>query len=417
MIPFRPFLTMAASLAAVALLASSCSLFGGDDEASEGTDDDGDSTEATGDAPAAPVAGAFNVIGKDIIDPEGNLFVPFGANVGPPLKDTNGKPIWYHTLKGDDITTPQSQAAIETWGWNALRTNTLCVPTDPNPEIGSSGHGNAEVFAALDAVVNTYTPKGIVVMIDCHDFTASPVEVGSPEWESVQAFWVEANDRYGDNGYVWFNHLNEAHLPDQGEAVWQAQVDGAYDAFVEMESKNLLVFDIANQGQKLEAFQDPAIQEWAKTKCNVVWGWHSYGAVQTGAEDLRFPDQAEYNVEATKVVDEVAAAEIPLVVGEFGYDWNSDRQKSNFSYQAERVGTLHAIDTAPKHGYGMIAWHANGDSGEQMTYGLKNSDSQTFAQPAAGENLSEFGTAFWEYSQNQSGVAAQAGPTGEACTR
>ncbi len=416
MLKFRSKMPLAAIVAAALLVVSACSSGGSDssDTSSGSSVAPTDSGDGGGSPEPGSADGAFKVIGKDIVDPNGNLFVPMGANIGAPVVDSAGKEAWIFRLNGDDITTPESAAAVEEWGWNFLRVNAECSAQTPSE---NAPWGNEEMFTALDEVIDLYTSQGIVVAIECHDLTGESPSIDDPVYLEIAEFWKAAAERYGDNGYVWFNHLNEFDDGQSPETEWQAVIDDAYNLFLETGTNNLVIFDLPNFGQRLPVMADPQYQEWSKTMCNVIWGWHSYGAVAPPGGDVTNPEEEAFNAEITKLLDNTVAAEIPILIGEFGYDWDSNRKTTLFNYPAERFGALAALKFGPPRGYGLAVWHANGASPTAMTFGLKNSDDQTFAQPAPSENLSEMGQLFWDLSQAQKAAAPQPGPDGESCTR
>ena len=415
MLNYRSKMSLASLAAAACLAVSACSS-SGSSSSDAGASAIPESTDTDGGSAAAPSAsGAFKVVGKDIVDPDGNLFLPIGANVGAPVLDSAGGEAWIFRLNGDDITTPESVAAVDEWGWNFLRVNAVCTAKDANEN--NAAWGNEEMFTALDQVIDAYTSNGIVVAIECHDLTGESPSIDDPLLAEVNEFWKAAAERYGDNNFVWFNHLNEFHASPEPLSDWQAVIDDGYQMFTETGTQNLVIFDMPNFGQSLPALSDPVYQEWSKTMCNIVWGWHSYGAITPPGGDVTNPEQTAFDAEVERLVGSLAAAEIPMVVGEIGYDWDSSRKTTLFNYPAERFGALAALKFAPQNGYGVAVWHANGASPTAMTFGLKNSDQETFAQPAPSENLSEMGELFWTLSQEQKAATPQAGPTDESCSR
>ena len=389
-------------------------------------------SDGNGQAPAAPVTlpepdlilSDFKVIGRHIVDPVGNIFVPFGGNIGAPLLDSQGEPVWLFTYHGHDITSPESFAAVQAWGWNLLRLNAQCGAVEAT-EINAAW-GTEQMLAAIDEVVDLYTSVGIVVMLECHDLTGESPAIDSPLYQEVDAFWDLAAERYANNTYVWFNHLNEFHAVDdalteaESGRYWQNVIDDAYEGFVDRGARNLLIFDLPDSGNDLGQLADRDVQAWAATKCNTIWSWHAYGGIApepSEGYDFDKPREEAYRAEITVLLDEISGADMPLIVGEMGYDWSPYRQQSNFAYASERLGALSALDLVPAYGYGLLIWHANGASGDDMIYGLKNFDAFTFADPTPQENLAELGEHFWSYSQLRAGESPVAAPPGEACQR
>lgn len=369
--------------------------------------------------------GEFAVVGRTIVDPFGEVFVPHGANVGAIVIDRDGQPVWLFALDGNDITDQAAVDAVQAWNWNILRLNARCTEIEANEF--NSAWGNEEMLAAIDGVVDTYTPLGVVVMIECHDLTGQSPEIDSAAYAEVERFWLAAAERYRDNTYVWFNHLNEFHAPsdaltdEEDYRYWQSVVDDAYATFAETGAPNLVVFDLPNYGNDLGVMGSPAIRDWAATKCNTIWSWHAFGGLVPDGAGASYsfarPDEAAFRAEVSSLVDEVSRADLPLLAGEFGYDWNAERKTSNFQWASERLGALTALDVLPAAGYGLVVWHANGDSAVAITYGLKAADDLTFAEPRPGEQLSELGERFWELSERRGAEGSVAGPSAEPCRR
>jgi mannan endo-1,4-beta-mannosidase len=369
--------------------------------------------------------GEFAVDGRTIVDPFGDVFVPHGANIGPIVTDRDGSPVWLFSLGGNDITDPAAVEAVQAWNWNTLRLNARCTEIEANEF--NAAWGNEEMLAAIDRVVGTYTPLGVVVMIECHDLTGQSPAIDSLAYAETRQFWSAAADRYRNNTYVWFNHLNEFHTPsellteEENDRYWQSVVDDGYATIASTGAANLLVFDLPNFGNDLGVMGSSTIRDWAATKCNTIWSWHAYGGLvpESAGPSYSFdqPDEEVFRAEVSSLVTQAADADLSLIAGELGYDWNAERQTSNFAWASERLGAMTALDVLPAAGYGLLVWHANGDSAAAMTYGVKAADDLTFAQPTAGGQLSELGERFWDLSQNRQAGDSTAAPDEGTCER
>ncbi|OJH35246.1 cellulase family glycosylhydrolase [Cystobacter ferrugineus] len=116
----------------------------------------GDEVLGTGEATLANPTGRFYIAGKDSVAPSGNKFYPVGAN-----------------LDGWDFfqrdTEKQVDAAVK-WGWNTIRINGALLA---HPEFNTKGLVSGELskpnFDKIDRIVQAYTAKEIVVMIEFHD--------------------------------------------------------------------------------------------------------------------------------------------------------------------------------------------------------------------------------------------------------
>ncbi|OJT23131.1 hypothetical protein BO221_19850 [Archangium sp. Cb G35] len=111
-----------------------------------------DGTSAT----VANLTGRFYIAGKDIVDPSGNKFYPVGAN-----------------LDGWDFfqrDTENHAAAAANWGWNIIRINGAQLA---HPEWNTKGLVSGDLskpnFDKIDRIVQAYTSRKIVVMIEFHD--------------------------------------------------------------------------------------------------------------------------------------------------------------------------------------------------------------------------------------------------------
>ena len=198
-------------------------------------------------------------------------------------------------------------------------------------------------------------------------------------------------------------------------------VDDAYATIAETGASNVLVFDLPNFGNDLAVLGSAAIREWAATKCNTIWSWHAFGGLvpESAGPTYSFdePDEEAFRAEISSLVGQIADANVPLMVGEFGYDWNAERQSSNFAWASERLGAMTALDLLPPEGYGLLVWHANGDSSTAMAYSLKADDQLTFAEPTPDAQLSEIGERFWALSQERGAAAPVAASPVTPCER
>ncbi|MCL2664328.1 MAG: carbohydrate binding domain-containing protein, partial [Defluviitaleaceae bacterium] len=144
----------------------------------------------------------FEIVGSRVIDPFGNDFVAIGSN-------GNG-PRWYD---GTREMIPDLELYADVWKFNTMR---LCSP------FGWEWQNWANTD--LDAIIKTYTDRGVAIMIEAHDFTGGwPVsgvtgynnrgdgitDAWTPSLEEITQLWVDIAEQYIDNPYVWINILNE----------------------------------------------------------------------------------------------------------------------------------------------------------------------------------------------------------------
>ncbi len=357
--------------------------------------------------PAPPAAtpppnqgAGFSVVGRQILDPAGQVFYPVGANVSPPLRDTNGDCIWWLSLRCSDMTG--RLASVQAWNWNTLRLNLQCG--NFSNVVTGAPYGPEQMLAATDQIVEEYTAAGIVVILDCHTRIAENPTVGSATWNELTSFWDDAIARYGDNPYVWINFANEyeaAEGPD--ETYFKTFTTAAYDYLRGAGYEGVMVMDLPNFAQHIQFFDNPANVAWSKQFDQVVWDWHAYGGlsqdgtVESVQRDMGYDEMSGlYDT----ILDNLVANDIPVIVGEFGQDWNDERRQADgWSYISMVNSARLNIERLADAGIGMTVWHANGSSGVVMEFGLKASDDLTFDEPTVNSNLSTLGELYWAFTR------------------
>ena len=131
---------------------------------------------APGGGTAVGPTGHFYIVGRDIVDPDGHRFYPIGANVSVRQgRYENG-----YTFNWNGTATGHA-AEAQAWGWNIVRANLICVPP-PSPTVG-------ELNAGIDALIDEYTARKIVVMVECHDVTGKNPSADSAAARALQPFW------------------------------------------------------------------------------------------------------------------------------------------------------------------------------------------------------------------------------------
>ena len=349
--------------------------------------------------PVVPVDGQFTIVGRQIFDPAGEPFYPIGANAGPPLRDTNGDCVWWLSLRCSDMTG--RLGSVQAWNWNILRVNVLCRHVNLG---NGQRHGPDEMFAAVDLMVEEYTAAGVVLMLDCHDTTGVNPAVGSAMWNDLTAFWDRAIERYGDNPYVWINFANEFETQYGGDQVYFREfTQAAYDHLRGAGYRGVMVMDLPNWAQHIQFFEDPANLAWSRQFDQVLWGWHAYGGVAADGQITSVRFDTPYDQMAAiydDIIDTIVTNEIPVIVGEFGYDWDDQRRIADgWSWISMRNSALLNVERLYDAGIGMTVWHANGSAGTFMPYGLKADDQLTFDEPTVDANLSELGQRYWDLTR------------------
>ena len=184
-------------------------------------------------APGAPPEGNFRVEGTRIYDPQGEPFLPVGGNM-------NGYRWGWVNATLDE----RHLDAMQAWGFNTIRLNCYIKGYNRNQRFWEHGDfkGTYTLNNDMHAIIEAYTSRGIVVIIEAHDWTGTGIDVideglynhegrrlgdnsgetlerpftdfgGRAEYESqydiLVDFFSHFAEKYKDNPYVWFNPMNE----------------------------------------------------------------------------------------------------------------------------------------------------------------------------------------------------------------
>ena len=312
-------------------------------------------------------------MGKTIIDPDGYVFVPNGANIAvrqaPNLE--NGFAFnWRGTANG-------RSEDVKTWGWNTIRLNVICV-------LPSDGPTQAQTLKGIDEVVKEYTAKKLVVVIDCHhsEVTGKSPSFSSAIVQQTMTFYDSVTKSYKDNPYVWFNPLNEP-FGTKDAAGWTALQNGVYSRIRQNAPGNIFIADLPDWGNDIAALVDGNLSNYSNGKCNVVYGWRGYGFINGFATDASIK----------QYLGNASAKNIPIIVGEFGDPLTLNEGTAGPPIQ-NRIGAYAVMKYGPENGYGLLWWHATGDSSNFLTYSLTKDRSAPWVKGTS--NLSDGGKAFWE---------------------
>ena len=183
--------------------------------------------------------------GDKIIAPDGTEFVMKGINVqGPGSWEPRG-------------LTQDVDLIADAWQFNSIR---LIAGTKWNSF--ASGYNNNEIDN-FDTIVKAFTSRGIVVMIDNHDYTSIFPRTDDtayvngeghtiPSFSEFKAWWVDIAERFKDNPYVWFNVMNEPGGNARNQAAaerWSSLHDEAIQAIRATGAEKIIVVDDYFWGQ------------------------------------------------------------------------------------------------------------------------------------------------------------------------
>ncbi|QRK06433.1 cellulase family glycosylhydrolase [Archangium violaceum] len=342
----------------------------------------------TEEAAVANPTGRFYIVGKDIVGPSGNKFYPVGAN-----------------LDGWDFfqrDTENHAEAAKKWGWNIVRINGAQLP---HPEFNTKGLVSGDLskpnFDKIDRIVQAYTSRGIVVMIEFHDKVWNGNSIDTTKLNQTRDAWVALAKKYKSNTFVWFNLLNEPTW-GQSEANYLSVHKTLRNAIRATGAENIIVIDGGVAGQEWNRWGIPGNliprygPELAKDQCNILFSIHMYNAwAEAGGS-------SPHNAEFISYVKSVQDKKLALIVGETG--WN----KTDGDVPRLKAGSLVAFNNAPAYGVGIIGWHGtpNWDDTFFLTSSGQFHAVNDWSNPT---NLTDFGKKLWALSKNKPKLGAFTG--------
>ncbi|NES94826.1 MAG: cellulase family glycosylhydrolase [Desertifilum sp. SIO1I2] len=245
----------------------------------------------------SPLAGTgkFEIQNGKIYDPNGREFIAKGVNLNGPGFGWPGNPISY------------SDQIVNTWKFNAIRLNIQ--------ELQPSQYQYAENGSVRD-IINHYTSKGVVVMIEPHENTGGWFE--GRQLDQLVNWHRQLASEYKNNPYVWFNVSNEPGGTDSWDkSKWVNQNTKVVDAIRGAGNNNIIVLDDVFWGQgrgswgsdkpfSKEASAITSSQNPFKQQKNILFSVHLYDQWVGASKQL-----ADY-------FTEVQAQKLPIVLGEYG---------------------------------------------------------------------------------------------------
>ncbi len=318
--------------------------------------------------------GGFTVDGAAIYDPNGNLFVAKGVNVS----GLN----WVWSRR----TTDDVGLIVDCWGFNLVRVNNFLFQ-------GEVRWPQVDVNNDLDAIVRTFTERGIVVVFEAHDRIGGYYQGG--ELETLVNWFTDLANRYRDNPYVWFDVSNEP-----GARGW-IDVDNWLNMHRQVirairdtaGANNVIIVEGANGGQDagdissgnvadassaILSLGDQVITFDGKTYPNIVFSIHPYD--QWNGGDARMAN----------FFDRVIAQNHAMIIGEYGVYTDQDVQPA----------TQTIFNTAPPRRIGLIVWHWDGSDDNDLTTGTSTGGGWEIDDCANPTNLSWLGQMVWAHNRS-----------------
>jgi mannan endo-1,4-beta-mannosidase len=295
--------------------------------------------------------GGFSVQGSTIYAPDGSVFVAKGTNV-------NGANWVWRLLSGEQPWT--------LYGENS----------------------------DLDAIVRTFTQRGVVVVFESHDRIGTYYQ--GDQLMNLLDWTRQLAQRYKDNPYVWFDVMNEPGGRDGlDSATWidvhQRVIKAIRD---DAGANNIIIVEGATGGQDAGFSTDGMVQDsdsailqhandvisfGGKTYGNIVFSIHPYDLWNFG--DAKMAD----------FFDRVTAKGLAMIVGEYGVQTDQNVQAAAQSM----------FNTAVPRQIGRIVWHWDGGDDNDLTTNTSQGGGWEIDNCDAPTNLSWLGQMVW--NDNHSG--------------
>jgi hypothetical protein len=336
----------------------------------------------------------FTLNGSQIVDPDGKVFIPVGANASGPHFPFGGPLIGNSAIAQND------------WKWNTLRVNT-CAPGGCE---NGGGYDNSD-DNDLTGIINEYTAKHIVIMIDWQQPNpGTDMGTQSDKLAAAISFWKTTAAQYKDNPYVWFNLNNEPSGSISNWVSGEGQIAAAVRAIA---PNNIIVIDGSGDGQDAQSWDCNAVnpansaiisggQQLESQYTNVVFSLHVYGWWGGNGDGNCTPAQLDARMGG--FIDQVHQKNLPLVIGEVGAEETVGEEQS---FELGTTDAAHsAYREAPTKGVGLLWWHS-AKWGNNYPLIQDKTDWTNINNPTNPTNLSWGGQMVWNYGQTMAKTAAQ----------
>ncbi len=319
-------------------------------------------------APTATPKAGFTVNGSTILDPNGKPFVAKGVNVNG-MNWTWQRP-----------TVPDADLITQCWKFNLVRVNSFLFT-------GQIQYPQYQTNNDLDSIIQTFTSRGVVVVLEAHDRIGS--YYSGDDLTALIGWFTDLARRYRDNPYVWFDIANE---PGGRQGIDVEQWVGMHGKVIDAirnvaQANNIIIVEGAFGGQDAGNADASSVTESAilqhsqdilhyngQSYSNIVFSIHAYDLWNAG--DAKMSD----------FFDRVQAQNLALIVGEYGTSTGQDTQPA-----AQSV-----FDTAPSHHVGRIVWHWDGSDNNDLTVNTSQGGGWEINNCQNPTNLSWLGQQVWK---------------------
>jgi hypothetical protein len=302
-----------------------------------------------------------------ILDPNGQPFVVKGTNV-------NGANWTWPRL-----TVPDADLITQCWKFNLVRVNSfLFTGQIPYPQYQTNND--------LDAIIEAYTSRNIVVVLEAHDRIGS--YYAGDDLTALIAWFTDLARRYRDNPYVWFDVANEPGGRRGIDTEQWVNMHGKVIAAIRdtAQANNVIIVEGAFGGQDAGNMDGNPVSESAilqesqkilgyngQNYGNIVFSIHTYDLWNFG--DAKMAD----------FFDRVYAQHLALIVGEYGVSTGQDTQPAAQSL----------FNTAPSRGVGRIVWQWDGGDNNDLTVNTSQGGGWEIDNCQNPTNLSWLGQQVW----------------------
>lgn len=312
-----------------------------------------------------------------------------GGNVSAPLRDDDGKLVWYLARRGQDMLSEQARAATEAWEFDHFRVN--CYVANGTHWDGTPYSFEGQKQGLLD--LRAAYPH-ITLILDPHPFINRRPTI--QDIANLEEFYGWCADNMQD-GPAILEGPNEWYAGFMDD-VWWSETERMDNLMWDAGWRGPVMHCLPSWGQDIQSAVRPAVVDRLQSTFGpTIWDWHSYGGLRRTGETWarRGMTMAELRELYMPVIEGIIENRLNVHIGEMGFDWNAERQSADgWDYNNMRLSFLLNVEEAPAAGIGMSVWHLHGSSGVSTTFGLKASDQEPFYHEAPFANLSEAGRWF-----------------------
>jgi hypothetical protein len=313
---------------------------------------------------AKALSNNFTVQGKNILDPDGNVFINQGINMFA----------WQGTEDLDNI--------INCWGFNSIR-----VPIYLTGQYGQPNPADDNYQNVLD-IATAFTSQKKVVVFDAHDMIGT--YYNGPDLIKLKTYWRKMAQLFKNNPYVWFDLSNEPDTNNPDLDKWASYHQDLIKIIRDEElSDNIILVEGTSWGQDAGDWDSGDVVEANsailsrsqdilnfnnKTYNNIVFSIHIY---------------EQWNGSQARLTNYLAAVRnknLPMIIGEYGSINNTD---------STLPATQFLFNEMKNNKIGHFAWVWKADDENDLTTGTGGNGSEVNSC-SSPTNLTPLGDLIWK---------------------